>query len=58
VLADTVGFFLESADAFPQFSEAFFGTWTGQAFGNGVERGFETLAKTFRYGLFFLSSGL
>lgn len=58
VLADAVGFFLEPADALPQFGDAFFGTWTGQAVGNGAQRGFKTFAKTLGHGLFFLASGL
>ena len=58
VLADAVGFFFKPADAFPQFCDAFFGTWTGQTVGDGAQRGFKKFAKTLSHGLFFLTSGL
>jgi hypothetical protein len=57
VLADAVGFFLEPADAFPQFCAAFFGTWTGQAVGDGARRGCKKCPKTLGHGLFLLTSG-
>ena len=54
MLADTLAFFLESADALVEFVETFLGARFAEAVGDVLEPGLEAFAETSIDALFFL----